>query len=239
MALLEAPQWWRRDRDIADRLVEILTQHARSGSRAFIYVNKIGPHYHYEYSYPPTAAIFRPTAPFPRWYQLIPVWDLSRMQKSYLDGLRWGVDEFFKYLLPKLEGLDVVILYTADHGQSMPTHREPATHGAAVYPPMQQADVPLALLTIGDSARSNLQPLLTEACKSIDRATQFSLFASALVVMGYQRDEANRAYSTSIFDAPSTERWFVSGDCIGRAPCHRNLFKLPVPAAGTRAETRD
>lgn len=72
-----------------------------------------------------------------------------------------------------------------------------------------------------------------------ETATQFSRFASALVLMGYQQAEANQTYSPSIFDAPPAERWFVSGGCIGWAPCYRNLFKLPVPAAETRSGTRD
>jgi hypothetical protein len=220
--------WYLKDRALADQVVEMLQDAERTGKGTFIYATKLGAHYHYEYTYPREETVFTPTAPYPRWYMLFPTWDVHRMENSYYNGLRYAVDGFFQYLLPKLEGLDVLILYTADHGQTMPTRLEPSTHGTAQDPPSQQANVPLLLFPLGEGVRRATAPLLQQAAGNANKVSHFQLFSTVLLLMGYDQADVVSSYGPTIFDPPPAPRHFVSGDLFGRSATFKNVFE-PTP----------
>jgi glucan phosphoethanolaminetransferase (alkaline phosphatase superfamily) len=91
------------------KLIELLKQPGKT----FIMLNKYGLHFPYFRSYPKEYNIFTPA--------LEPGEPMNNREKSlnsYMNGIRWSVDDWFKNLLSKSGDFKrYVIIYTSDHGQ--------------------------------------------------------------------------------------------------------------------------
>jgi len=149
----------------------------------FIYIVKSGVHFHYEKSYPDTHKVFVPTL---TENEAMSMENEDRIINSYLNGIRWKVDDFFKYFFQKtkiLERDDTIIIYTSDHGQSILENDIRATHSTASNPPLSQGVVPFLLFL------KNKENLEKEVVHLKNNATHYMIFPTTLKWMGYETKE--------------------------------------------------
>lgn len=207
----------RRDRLMAQRILD----HIKSDEPTFIWINKYGAHFHFEYTYPDEARIFTPTMPINK---SISACTPEEIENSYANALRWSVDGFFEILLPAVDHDHMAILYTSDHGQSIEGAHGASTHADSIDPPAVQANVPMLLWG---------QHLLNRFPNGIDhlrdRTSHFQLFPTALTLMGYDETEVTRLYGTPLWGPPPQSRVFLSGDIFGRGIARLNDFQKDGP----------
>jgi arylsulfatase A-like enzyme len=158
--------------------------------------------------------------------------DRLRTMNSYLNALRWTVDEFWRALLPALAatGRDVLVVYTSDHGQSI-LEENPATgrpellsHNTPQDPPSYQAMVPVFAVAIGDGARGWLREHFDPELSG--RLDHFALFPTLLLAAGYDEASVRERFGPTLFDPAAVRkpRLFGSGDHFGRSPFAMNRF---------------
>lgn len=206
---------WQVDRHILPIVADVIRSHERS----FTWVLKAGVHFPYAGKYPDEA----------RWQGSLQRPDLddarSTVVRDYLSAMRWTTDGFLAGFVEGLRALGagrVLIVYTADHGQSLfeadPDHPEWAAlrgHGTPTNVPPQQAMVPLMLIPLDAGVYDDLAALYDPAL--VDHVSAFEIFASLLRLAGYAPDEVARHYHPSVFDrgADRSVRRFVSGNHFG------------------------
>ncbi len=225
--------------------IDYLERIVRENERSFSYLLKVGAHFPYDRKYPAGEAVFRPTLS-----EGGSGGNLEKTLNSYRNALRWNADGFLRALVERLGALDrdVILVYTADHGQSLfasvddggqtVAHR-PARwpHGVPVDPPPRQASVPLLLAGFGEGVSGTLGALYEPGLR--DRVSQFELFPALLELAGYDRAEIRRHYHFGLFEREAARgaRFFVSGNLFGigggfythelvESSCHVNEFTL-------------
>jgi lipid A ethanolaminephosphotransferase len=218
VAEVSAPEF-EMDLRALDHIEKIISENERS----FIYFVKSGAHFPYDAKYPPDRAFFGPTLSSGGAGG-----NLGKTLNSYRNALRWNVDEFIRILFERFEdsGVDLLVLYTSDHGQSLadavedagaPRHGRPLRwpHAVPVDPPAQQASVPLILFAFARDAHAALASRYQPSLRN--RASAFEIFSSLLQLAGYDYAQIREHYEPSIFDAkaPRTRRHFVSGNLFG------------------------
>lgn len=231
---------WDADRLLIPALVEII----RREERSFSYVLKIGAHFPYSVRFAPDDAAFSPADVADEYEG-----DRAQVISDYLNTLRHGVDGFLRELLEALaaEERDVVVVYTADHGQSLfepwgPDERRARGHGQSPNPPPHQARVPLFVFALGEGPTAALSSLYDPSLR--DRTSAFEIFPSLLRLAGYGREDLATRYHHSIFDldADRSRRVFVSGNHFGadgplyREAPYRSSFDLNDFDAAPRGE---
>jgi hypothetical protein len=215
---------WDADRLILPALAHVI----ESNERSFSYVLKIGAHFPYSVRYPPDFVTFDASDVASE----LPDYDARRARifTEYLNTLRWGVDEFSRELATTLAatGRDVVVIYTADHAQSLfeswgPDDRRIRGHGHSPNPPPHQARVPLFLMAIGDRPSAALAAVYDGSLRN--RTSAFELFPTLLSLAGYADDDIRGRYHHTLFDrdADRSRRVFVSGNHFGAdGPLYRD-----------------
>lgn len=164
----------------ADRIAEILT----NSTGKFIVLNKRGVHFLYEGSYPPTYEIW---SPIPTDYYSQP----ELVSNPYDNGIYYNVDAFFEHLLLDRSILqNTVILYTADHGQTL--FEDNATWLHCNYTPIEATvpmlmigkDLPIVKTENYITSHSNILPTLLDLMNVPPDKRKFtyapSLFSSSL-----------------------------------------------------------
>ncbi len=201
------------DREVIN---EIDSATADAGTK-FIWVNKWGSHFDYDSTYPKEALHFSPI------YTNSDSDNQEAMLNSYYNSLRWGVDAFFAELTSRLEGRDVIVIYSSDHGQSILEKGIPGTHNRVFNISSSQASVPLFALGFNDRTRNILRNLYIKENYNLVSAEQ--VFPSLLWLMGYPKEKINSHYAKSLFE-PLTPvvRKFLSGDLWGFGPSVSNVF---------------
>jgi lipid A ethanolaminephosphotransferase len=206
------------ENNLTDRdslLIDSITSVYANSSNCFIYFNKSGSHFPYEKRYPIKKRVFKPVMQAGE--------SLSSASKesalnSYRNAVRWTVDDFFRHLLPKLDMHKTSIVYTSDHGQNIKDFKKTKTHSTHKKPPKIQASVPLLLMG--------------EICPKLDcsfdsnTSSHYQLFASLLIMMGYDDIEVKNKYSIPIWEKYSEKRKFVSGSVIFKTDTNINDFDL-------------
>ena len=223
------------ERAHSDRLVApILEQIVGEHDRSFTYVIKMGAHFPYANSYPKEWQYFEADTSVegrsPRRAELV---------SSYMNSLRWSVDEFLRELVPVLEGTGkkILVVYTADHGQSLfeitaAGGNGVRGHGQHQSPPVHQAMVPLFLIPIGEGMQERFRARFHPS--RVDRSSAFELFSTLLQIGGYAPRDFDGDYAPSIFQehADRGKRRFVSGNHFGadgplyRSAPYRSSFQL-------------
>jgi glucan phosphoethanolaminetransferase (alkaline phosphatase superfamily) len=192
-------------REIADRL-------ARPGPQ-FVYVNKFGVHFPYGNRYPPELAssAMRVTASFaddPK----------ARLEWEYSLAIRWAVDAFFETLLDLIDLDETVLIYTSDHGQNLLDDGRLITHCRHPDPIVEEALVPLFVLTNKPDLRRSLRQA---AANGQAPASHFQVFPTVLELFGYPREPIRQRYYQSLFEPTTESLGFLSGSIrprFGRLP---------------------
>lgn len=196
----------RKDMDIAGMLRSIIQ--APGTADNFVYVNKMGVHFPYEGKYPPADARFHPTLAQNYFGDLsdpkaaLPTdatpEERKKFLNSYLNALSWNAGHFFDELLPGLDLQNTIIIYTSDHGQNF--HEDGssgyATHCTDGIASADEGIVPLVVIA-GNPAL--LQQFRGDAKLNFNKASQYNVFPTLLVLMGYNLEEVAR---TTHVDAP-------------------------------------
>ena len=210
---------WEIDQQIARLISEIARE--RRGQPTFVYVVKSGAHFPYRDSYPPG---LEPPAPLPGHQidvEAMAADEIGALRLAYYAAARWAVDDFFRALLPGLEGLDGTVLYTSDHGQALRENGDWGTHGTSTAT-LPMGLVPLWLVPLGDATASVESLARPNLMRNSGRASHFALFATLLVLAGYDPDAVHGRYGESLFDELTARRIFLSGFYPGAADPIRN-----------------
>lgn len=168
-------------------IAEMLNERLRRPGREFIYVVKQGAHFPYEMNYPPEFA---------------PASD-SRIAK-YIAAVRYTTGGFFDRLQKDLPFSNVLMLYTADHGQDF---SERGLHCSAA-PRAEEYSVPLVAITGAPALRA----LLAEpgAASMLHRASHLNIFSTALYALGYGRAWIESHYGPTLAGPPTAYITYVS-----------------------------
>lgn len=231
----------QRDIQAGQRLREALSRTEPS----FILVNKMGCHFPYEGKYPARQAPHSPT--MARTYfgnegdpdiALARIdGDRERMLNSYRNCLQWNTRQFFDQVLPSLPLDDVLIVYTADHGQNFHEPGEPhrQTHCTIGPADPDEGTVPLATIT----GHPGLAVQLAQAAKrNHGRASQFSLHPTLLWLMGFPRHQltTDRGFEPDLLSPLDADgQRFLSTFFVrfGRAPVWNSIRPDASQASGS------
>jgi glucan phosphoethanolaminetransferase (alkaline phosphatase superfamily) len=195
---------YESDRVARKRLIDLL----KRPGKTFIMLNKYGIHFPYYRSYPKMYNIFTPALE-----QAEPMDDRKKALNSYMNGIRWGVDDWFKGLLPESgEFKPFVIIYTSDHGQNIVDDGTLATH---CRPRANRFEgiVPMMVFS-SDAAVLNSYRAAQET--GYNKTSHFQIFPTLLGLAGYQESWVMRHYGPSLSEPPSTSPEFFVGDLHGR-----------------------
>lgn len=187
---------------------EKLMDYLKQPGKTFIILNKYGLHFPYFRSYPKEYNVFTPALE-----QGEPMNDREKALNSYMNGLRWAVDDWFKDLLTESEDFQrYVIIYTSDHGQNIVDDGTLATH---CRPRANRFEglVPMMVFT---NAPEILERFKAAQVTGHDKTSHFQVFPTLLQLAGYNESWVRSHYGVSLDDPPGTSPDFFQGDLHGR-----------------------
>lgn len=186
------------------KLVELLNEPGKT----FIVLNKYGMHFPYFRSHPKEYNDFSPELE-----QGEPMNDRERSLNSYMNGLRWSVDDWFKGLLSKsAEFRPYVFIYTGDHGQNIVDDGTLATH---CRPRANRFEgiVPMMVFSNSDVL---LEEFKAAQPSGYDKTSHFQVFPTLLDLAGYDKSWVRGHYGASLSEPPASPPEFFVGDVHGR-----------------------
>ena len=135
----------------------------------------------------------------------------------YQLGLRWAVDGFFEKFLQEIDLEEVIVVYSADHGQEFKEMAHAATHCDWLTPVSQQAAVPL--LIFGE-LRHRWFP--GDIHDLYGKASQFQIYPSILSMMGYDISSID---IPPLWRSGENYRVYASGDIFASGTFQLNAFR--------------
>ncbi len=206
----------------SEKLMEYLTQPGKT----FIILNKYGMHFPYFRSHPKEYDIFTPVLNPGE-----PMNDREKSLNSYMNGIRWSVDDWFKGLLSESgEFKHYVIIYTGDHGQNivddgtLATHCRPrANRFEGIVPMMVFSNVP-----------EILERFKAAQVASYDKTSHFQIFPTLLGLAGYEEPWVKSRYGVSLGEPPDTSPEFFVGDLHGRGSVREWISIFPTESEMAR-----
>lgn len=188
---------YERDALLAKRINEIV----QNSTGQFIWVIKLGVHYPYVRSFPPTASEWKPIDQGSR----IDPTRKEEMINTYDNALKYNLESFFQNLaIEKWQNRNILI-YTSDHGQTLSEHGEQHTHcgtGVDTFP--TEVTVPLFMIS--------REPISVDTSY---RASHGNIFATLLDLMDFPVQDRHREYAISLLTAKARDsqtRYFWAGD---------------------------
>ncbi len=176
--------------------------------KTFIILNKYGLHFPYFRSYPKEYNIFTPALE-----QGEPMNDREKALNSYMNGLRWAVDDWFKDLLTESGDFQrYVIIYTSDHGQNIVDDGTLATHCR----PRANRFEGLVPMMVFSNAPEILERFKAAQVTGHDKTSHFQVFPTLLQLAGYNDSWVRSHYGASLDEPPGTSPEFFQGDLHGR-----------------------
>lgn len=199
-----------------EKLREYLTQPGKT----FIILNKYGMHFPYFRSHPKEYDIFTPVLKPGE-----PMNDREKSLNSYMNGIRWSVDDWFKGLLSESgEFKHYVIIYTSDHGQNIVDDGTLATH---CRPRANRFEGLVPMMVFSNDA-AILERFKTVQAASYDKTSHFQIFPTLLELAGYQEPWVRSRYGASLIEPPDTSPEFFVGDLHGRGSVREWLSIFPT-----------
>ena len=189
----------------------------KSSKKNFIFIVKHGSHFQWEDAYPKEERYFLPTL---ESTDALSLDSKEKALNSYLNSVKYSVDLFFKHFLKEIDFFtkkDTLIIYTADHGQSILEEGRTSTHCDSTNPPLSQGVVPLLLFT------HPKDKIMRSIDFKVNTYNHYQLFPTIQKLMGYEDVKAQ-----TLFDQVSQEpkQVFVSGDIFGRVTLQSNDIRL-------------
>jgi len=186
------------------KLIDLLKQPGKT----FIMLNKYGIHFPYFRSYPKEYNIFTPTLELGE-----PMNDREKSLNSFMNGVRWSVDDWFKDLLSQSGDFqDYVIIYTSDHGQNIVDDGTLATH---CRPRANRFEGIVPMMVFSNDA-AILERLKMLQMTNYNKTSHFQIFPTLIGLAGYKDSWARSHYGVSLMEPSSTLPEFFVGDAHGR-----------------------
>ncbi len=204
-----------RDHHLAGVLAGLLT----NDTPEFILMSKAGVHAPLVGVYPYGEGRFQPEPNLVALQRDSEYW--LRYRNSYRNAIEWSVAGFFDRLFEEAGNASraATIIYTSDHGQTL---YEAEAAGKATHcrknAAMEEGVVPLVVIERADRGASDWGSAL-DARR--DASSQFRIFPSLLMAMGYDREAAEQAYGPSLIDRSADPMQFAIG-------MHIRLNREPV-----------
>ena len=195
---------YKSDGVARDKLIDLLKQPGKS----FIILNKYGIHFPYFRSYPKAHNIFTPTLELGE-----PMNDREKSLNTFMNGIRWSVDDWFKDLLSQSGNFqDYVIIYTSDHGQNIVDDGTLATH---CRPRANRFEGIVPMMVFSNDA-ALLERFKMVKMTNYDKTSHFQIFPTLIGLAGYKDSWVRSHYGASLMEPSSTLPEFFVGDIHGR-----------------------
>jgi glucan phosphoethanolaminetransferase (alkaline phosphatase superfamily) len=182
-------------------LADIIVKELAANMPVFIYGNKNGVHFPYEWNYPNTEPKKRLTEYVRSEADAI---------AAYRKGIVWAVDKFMPYLFERADFRKTVMIYTSDHGQLFTPGQ--LTHGQVQNPDPRTALVPLYAYAPEGPTRD---ALVVGAALSRGRASHFQIAPAIYQLMGYDSVDVDNSYDQSLFSGSDHLPVVLTGDIFG------------------------
>ncbi len=199
---------------------EKLIAYLKKPGKTFIILNKYGIHFPYFRSYPTDYSYFSPALELGE-----PMNDREKALNSFMNGIRWSVDDWFKDLLSEGEDFrPYVIIYTSDHGQNIVDDGTLATH---CRPRANHVEgiVPMVVFSNDEAVLARFK---RAQMTSFDKTSHFQIFPTLLTLSGYKDAWVRSHYGASLGDPPDTPPQFFVGDVHGRGSVRQWLSIFPT-----------
>jgi len=187
-----------------DKLIDLL----KRPGKTFIILNKYGIHFPYFRSYPEEYNFFAPALKPGE-----PMNDREKSLNSYMNGIRWSVDDWFKNLLSESGDFKTyVMIYTSDHGQNIVDDGTLATH---CRPRANRFEGIVPMMVFSNDA-TILDRFKAVQVSSYDKTSHFQIFPTLIRLAGYNKSWVRMHYGASLSEPPSSLPEFFVGDLHGR-----------------------
>lgn len=197
-------------------LVDIL----KKPGKTFVMLNKYGIHFPYFRSYPEEYNIYTPALEPGE-----PMNDRERSLNSFMNGIRWSVDDWFESLLSKSgDYRPYVIIYTSDHGQNIVDDGTLATH---CRPRANSFEGMVPLMVFSNDA-AILESFKMVQKTNYDKTSHFQIFPTLLQLAGYKDSWVRSHYGVSLTESPGTPPEFFVGDVHGRGSVRQWVSIFPA-----------
>jgi glucan phosphoethanolaminetransferase (alkaline phosphatase superfamily) len=191
--------------------------------KTFIMLNKYGIHFPYFRSYPKEYNIFSPTLE-----QGEPMNDREKSLNTFMNGIRWSVDDWFKGLLSESgEFRNYAIIYTSDHGQNIVDDGKLGTHCR----PRANRFEGIVPMMVFSSDTVTLERLKAVQANSYNKTSHFQIFPTLIRFAGYRDSWVTSNYGVSLGEPPGTMPEFFVGDLHGRGSVRQWVSIYPAEAA--------
>jgi len=198
-----------------DKLIDLLKQPGKT----FIMLNKYGIHFPYFRSYPKEYNTFTPALGPGE-----PMNDREKSLNSYMNGVRWSVDDWFKELLSESGDFKTyVIVYTSDHGQNIVDDGTLATH---CRPRANRFEGIVPMIVFSNNT-AILERFKAVQLKSNNKTNHFQIFPTLLGLAGYKDSWVKSHYGASLSEPPGTLPVFFVGDIYGRGSVRQWVSIFP------------
>ena len=168
--------------------LEKLKKLLKKPGKTFIMLNKYGIHFPYFRSYPREYKLFSPVLE-----QGEPMNDREKSLNSYMNGIRWSVDDWFKHLLSESgEFQNYVIIYTGDHGQNIVDDGTLATH-CRPRPNRFEGIVPMMVFS---NDAGILERFKAVQVTGYDKTNHFQVFPTLIRLAGYEDSRIRSLYES-------------------------------------------
>ncbi|HEY5716138.1 MAG TPA: sulfatase-like hydrolase/transferase [Psychromonas sp.] len=199
---------------------EKLIHYLKQPGKTFIMLNKYGLHFPYFRSYPEAYNIYKPALE-----QGEPMDNRKKALNSYMNGLRWAVDDWFKGLLSENGDFrPYVIIYTSDHGQNIVDDGTLATH---CRPRANRFEGIVPMVVFSNDALL-LERFKTVQATSYNKTSHFQVFPTLIRLAGYKDSWVRGHYGASLSEPPGTMPDFFVGDLHGRGSVRHWVSIFPT-----------
>jgi glucan phosphoethanolaminetransferase (alkaline phosphatase superfamily) len=187
---------------------EILMDILKQPGKSFVMLNKYGMHFPYFRSHPNKYDYFTPVLEPGE-----PMNDRVKSLNSYMNGILWSVDDWFKGLFSENEDFEgYVIIYTSDHGQNIVDDGTLATH---CRPRANRFEGIVPMMVFSNDA-GILERFRSAQATGYDKTTHFQIFPTLLRLAGYDGAWIRSHYGASLGELPINSSEFFVGDLHGR-----------------------
>jgi len=201
-----------------EQLIDILKQ----PGKAFVILNKYGMHFPYFRSHPKEYNFFTPVLEHGE-----PMNDREKSLNSFMNGIRWSVDDWFKGLLSENEDFQpYVIIYTSDHGQNIVDDGTLATHCR----PMANRFEGIVPMMVFSNDEGVLEGFKATQVASYNKTSHFQVFPTLLRLAGYEEHWIRNQYDVSLSELPVNSPEFFVGDIHGRGSVEQWISIFPIQA---------